>query len=375
MEGWRQKFRRTHSFDNILKSDRKFAQDILDRFKNENPALMELNPEIGIDQFTIDSDGNPCNYLILHVGHKFIFDYRLIPTHFENIKVNSHLCVNMPDEFPNAYPGMQNEEYHSPERYLLFVERNIKKIRKELISINMSVDEALEALTGDFNKHKKWALQLKNDRMIENKEHIDFFKKLLEKTKDAYYKSDVFKMHGQMNWGYSLTSTSLKKNEKVIAGFNWGVDNRWIEQGNSYGAQIDYPSKNFCSSYDNLGSFKRTINLFYKYFEIIPEIQTNYCFFRSEKENQITAKDLDLCSRLFDELIEYLEPSMLISFSKSLNNYFETTGRLINKDTLEVKAGSKILSVTKGNVKVFNKEITSILIYLIQTTQLQQNQD
>ncbi len=109
------------------------------RFKKDNPALMELNPEIGIDQYTLDPEGNSCNIFILYVGHKFLFDYRLIPTDFENFKVKSHLCANMPKEFPSICPpGMQIEDYHDPERYISFMERNIKKIRTELQSFNMS---------------------------------------------------------------------------------------------------------------------------------------------------------------------------------------------------------------------------------------------
>ena len=359
MEGWRQKFRRLHSLDYILESDRKYAENIVIRFKKENPALMELNPEIGINHYTLDHEGNPCNMFILYVGHKFIFDYRLIPTDFEDIKVSSHLCTNMPKDFPAITPpGMQIEYYHDPERYISFVKRNIKKIRNELKSINMSVDEALDALTGDFEKHNKWFLQIKNEIIMENKEHIDFYEDLLKKTKDAYHKSDVFKNHGHNNWGYSVTATSFKKNAKVIVGFNWGVDNKWIEQGNSYGPQVEYPLKNFVSLYDELGSFKRTITSFYNYLEDIPEVQINYCFFRSEEESQISAADIDLCSKLFDELIEYLEPSMLISFSKSLSNYLDQKGKLIDKNILEIKSGNKIFTAMKGKVKISNKEIS-----------------
>lgn len=192
---------------------------------------------------------------------------------------------------------------------------------------------------------------------MNNKEHIEFFNKLLEKTKDAYYKSEVYKNNGNKNWGYSVTATSFEKHAKVIVGFNWGVGKNWNVPEGSNGAQNVYPMKNFSSSYEELGSLKRVHNLFHEYFEIIPEIQVNYCFFRSEKENQITPYDLDLCSELFNELIEYLEPSMLISFSKFLNDYLEKTDKLIYINTLEIKSGNRNFSVTKGKVKLNKKEI------------------
>ena len=362
MERWRQVFRKRHTFDNILEPDRKVAENLIERFKKNNPVLMELDPEVGINQITIDAEGNPCNLFILMVGHQFIFDYRLIPTQFEKIEVKSYLCDDMPNEFPIVNEDTQIEVYHSPDRYTLFVERNIDKIRKRLKSNNMTVNEALDALTGDFDQHIKWIDKLKKEKRMKHKEHIAFFNELLKKTENAYYESDVYEKNKQKNWGYSVTATSFEKNEKVIVGFNWGVDKKLYDQGKSHGVQNDYSLVSFSNLRDELGSFKRTFGFFYKYFDTLPKVQTNYCFFRSEKESQVSETDLELCSDLFNELIEYLEPSMLISFSKSLNNYLERTGKLIanKKDTLEINSGNRTFSVTKGIVKISNQEIAYV---------------
>lgn len=357
MEKWRLEFRERHTFYNILKSDRKIAEEIIERFKKQYLDLMQLNPEVGIIQFKRDADGNKGKFYKIIVGHRYIFDYRLLPDHFENIEVKSNLCENMPRGFPDPYPGMQNEVYHSPDRYILFVKSNIEKIRKTLNSENMTVDEALDALTGDWNNHLEWAKELKEKRTMENKEHIKFFNELLEKTKDVYYQSDVFKNYGNKNWGYSVTATSFEKHAKVIVGFNWGAGKEWNVKEGSNGAQDKYPTKNFSSSYDELGSLKRTISFFHNYFEIIPEVQVNYCFFRSEKEDQITSNDLKLSGGLFDSLIQYLEPSMLISFSRFLNDHLSKTDKLTSENILEIKSGNKHFSVTKGKVKINKKEI------------------
>jgi ArsR family metal-binding transcriptional regulator len=106
-----------------------------------------------------------------------------------------------------------------------------------------------------------------------------------------------------------------------------------------------------------LGSLKRTFPFLHKHFEIIPEVQINYCFFRSERENQISAKDLTLSGEIFDSLIYYLEPSMLISFSKNLNDYLSTSKKLIHKDTIDIRSGNKTFSVTKGKVKINENEV------------------
>jgi hypothetical protein len=275
MEKWRIAFRERHNIEYILKSDRIAAKGIIDRFKNQNPSLMQFNPEIGILQFKKDADGKKAKHYIIIVGHRFIFDYRLLPDHFESHEVKSNLCEKMPKEFPLPYPGMQIEVYHAPERYTLFVERNIEKIRKTLHSERMTVYEALDALTGSWDDHLKWINELKENKIMENNEHIKFFNELLEKTKQAYFLSDVYKSHGAKNWGYSVTATKFEKDAKVIVGFNWGIDKKWIAAGNSYGAQSKYPENNFSSSYAELGSFKRTFKLLHNYFEIIPEVQIN----------------------------------------------------------------------------------------------------
>ena len=106
VEKWRLKFRDRHSYDYILKSDGKVAENIVKRFKSQNPDLMRLKPEVGILQFTKDADGNKAKFFIIVVGHRYIFDYRLLPDYFEKYEVKSHLCDNMPKEFSYAYPGI-----------------------------------------------------------------------------------------------------------------------------------------------------------------------------------------------------------------------------------------------------------------------------
>lgn len=192
---------------------------------------------------------------------------------------------------------------------------------------------------------------------LKNKGHIAFFNSLLKMTKAAYIKSVVYKDHGKKDWGYSVTATSFEKNEKVIVGFNWSVDKEWGDKGNSYGAQSNYPLTNFASNYKDLGSFKRTLPFFYRHFESLPKVQTNYCFFRSETEDQISQKDLELSNVLFNELIDYLAPSMLISFSKSLDKYLIGEGRISNLDEHPIQSGNKQFSVTKGSIDISGKSV------------------
>jgi hypothetical protein len=123
----------------------------------------------------------------------------------------------------------------------------------------------------EFNRYED--AHKKNKMMNNNNKHIKFFNSLLEKTKAAYHKSDVFKNYAQKNWGYSITATSFVKNATVIVGFNWGVDKKLSDQGKSHGPQEFYPIKNFTDLDNDLGSLKRTLNYFRIYFDSNPEVQ------------------------------------------------------------------------------------------------------
>ncbi|MFN2262555.1 MAG: hypothetical protein ABR595_10880 [Psychroflexus sp.] len=192
----------------------------------------------------------------------------------------------------------------------------------------------------------------------EHKEHINFFNKLLEKTEIAFRQSDVFNNFKDKNWGYSITATRLIKNKPVIVGFNWGAGNNWDLEFKDQAIQKDYPFSSFSGLYAELGSFVKVVNLFSKY---LPEansgIQTNFCFFRSQYEHQISGKDKELCAPLFEELIEYLKPSMLITFSRSLNEYLNLKEKIIDKQILEIQSKNKTIYATKGSVLIGDKKI------------------
>ncbi len=148
MEAWKKKFREMYNIDYLPKSKILAFEELIERFKKKHPALMELDPEVGIIHIGQDEDGNPLNINILKVGHPFIFDYRRIPNHFENLKVESALIEGMPKEFPESiweYIDIHSDVYYSPDRYRRFVDKNIHLIRLMLHSVKMSIPEALDA--------------------------------------------------------------------------------------------------------------------------------------------------------------------------------------------------------------------------------------
>lgn len=187
-------------------------------------------------------------------------------------------------------------------------------------------------------------------------DHINFFKKLLSKTEDAYRESDVYNKYKDKNWGYSVTATRFEKNIPLIVGFNWGAGKEWDEKRP---IQKDYPHPLFGQiENEKLGSFKRIINFFDKYIPMANYgIQSNFCFFRSQHEYQISNKDKQSCIPLFVELVEYLEPSIIINFSRFLDEYFPQTNIIIDKQTSQIKSNNRHVYASKGSVVINNNKI------------------
>ncbi|RLD55853.1 MAG: hypothetical protein DRJ01_16075 [Bacteroidetes bacterium] len=339
-------------------------EKLLNQFKRKNKKLFELSQKIIVTGLEEDWNSET-NEVIVHnppiyqieVWRPFLFDVRLIPTEFDGIKVVDQFFGSYPSEFPSDNAALPLEEFEAPERYVKFVNNNIGLISNKIKIPNLTREEALDALTGDFKKHINWCIKMRIDRVNEEKDNIAFFNKLLYEIRQAYYLSDIYNIYKEKEWYYSVTSTKFSKNKPLIVGLNWGVDNNWINNGNKYSPQCNYPFSTFEGLHDDLGSFKRTIPLFHKYFtSALFGMQTNLCFFRSEKENQLTKKDIELCTPIFDKLIKYTSPSCIIVFSKEAHNYFiNREHRKINTESFSTD--KKTIYFSKGKVIINNKEI------------------
>lgn len=330
----------------------KTKEEILEQFKQENPKLLELNPEIKVVELT-ESWSSETNKTIVYdppqieveIRHPFIFDVRRIPKEFNGIKVVEELIGKYPDEFPSEFASLSFEDWYSPEWYVKFVDNNLDLISKKIKIPNLTREDALDALTGDFKKHVNSCIKMRIDRRKEEKENIAFFYELLYETKQAYLLSDVYKNFKDKEWYYSVTATKFMKNKPLIVGFNWGA-----EQDYKYSPQCEYPFTHFEGLYDELGSLNRTIPFFHEYFQkALTGMQTNFCFFRSHEEKQISFKDLGLCKPLFDKYLDYVDPSIIISFSSKLRDYFNDNNLITNKKVLSIKYLKGQTEIIKGN--------------------------
>jgi len=151
-------------------------------------------------------------------------------------------------------------------------------------------------------------------------------------------------------WGYSLITGPCIPYAPLLVGFNWGA--RVGEEYSSRETIEETSLKN-----EDLGSLIRVVPYWEKY---LPEhvlahaSQTNYCFFRSKNESQISERDLALCRPIFNRLLEIVKPSIVLCFSSKLRDYMVSTDKIkrLEKKPLEYKRGQSQVTylVMKGEL-------------------------
>lgn len=145
-------------------------EEVLAELREAHPKLFELNPDVSLYEIIESSEEGweQLEKLVyrIDVKHPFIFDVRLIPTEFNGISVRNIWVGEFPEEFPSSNDSLPLEEWYAPGRYRKFVDRNLKLIADTLHQPDLSEPEALDALTGDFEKHLEWCEMIKTRRTI-----------------------------------------------------------------------------------------------------------------------------------------------------------------------------------------------------------------
>lgn len=160
----------------------------------------------------------------------------------------------------------------------------------------------------------------------------DAFKQLLGEVALAYQGSDIRnrRLNESTQWTYSLFDGTGATSQPLLVGFNWGA-----------GKNVGIPPQDF----DNEDSFSppalegsmariRPYLITHLPTHSVEKMnQTNYCFFRSATENQITPNDLDRCKPIFNKLVTLLQPSVVVCFSSKLRDYLVSTKKVnVNED-------------------------------------------
>lgn len=328
-------------------------EKLLDRFKSAYPELQSYHPDIYVCE-PVGNDLKPNCTPYIEVRHPFVFDVRLIPETFENISVKHYTNEEIIKEFPNSQFSLPWYEIFSPENYIKFVNNNIESLRSKLGKPHWSEQDILDALTGSFKNYKQKCIDAKLEMEVAHREEIAFFNSLLIETEQAYSNSNIYRTDLVKKGQYSVLATSIFKGSPLILGFNWGA-----AKALTYSKQTEYPFRMFSSSPYDLGSLKRTLPYFEKYYpEALHGMQSNYCFFRSEKENQITANDLKLSQKLINQLISYSQPSSIISFSSKLRDYFLANHFIDNVKTTKLDYKDRNVIAIQGTFnQIIGKEI------------------
>jgi len=143
---------------------------------------------------------------------------------------------------------------------------------------------------------------------------------LLADLEGAFQQAPIKAKAAELNrqWHYSLlTAPALEEGAPLIVGLNWGADRTFPHEPQTEIRLTAYSS-------EDRASFARMDGYFTRLFgpDFLNRVcQTNYCFFRSESESQLTEEDLRLCQPLFHRLLEILRPSTVFCFSSKLRDH------------------------------------------------------
>lgn len=168
-----------------------------------------------------------------------------------------------------------------------------------------------------------------------------------DNIQNAFNQSDIKLIN--KDWHYSLCNSVPKIGQPLIVGFNWEVDSNHKKTTISdLNTEIDW---------NELATLKKIKSYLEKTFTKYPiknYNQTNYCFFRSKKENQISQKDIELCEPIFFDFISKIKPKYIVSFSAKLRETFIEKGYLKYYSKKIVFDGKKNIYAYHGFVKIDN---------------------
>ena len=163
---------------------------------------------------------------------------------------------------------------------------------------------------------------------------------LLQEIDRAYAKSNLKKQHKE--WSYALFGSKPIDNPILLLGLNFGA------AGDTYTAQtLDgiKQAKPFSDmNIDDLGkSFLRLKNYIsnYEKIDIGKIVWSNFCFFRSQSENELSKEDIDLTKPIFKKLLHHTKPIEIICVSKSLYNFLNNEKLIKNKQEKNIKINAE----------------------------------
>ena len=167
---------------------------------------------------------------------------------------------------------------------------------------------------------------------------------LFQKIDNAFNKSNIKQQSEKNSWFYSLCNSKPKIGQPIIVGFNWGVSYNHKKQ--------TYSDLKSVMNWNQMPSIEKIKPFIEKYFPRLNNSfnQTNYCFFRSKKEDEISDFDINLCEPIFYEFISRVKPRFILAFTKKLRETLIKNGMIKYLNKKSVFDGKKIITSYHGFV-------------------------
>lgn len=138
----------------------------------------------------------------------------------------------------------------------------------------------------------------------------EIFDRLIVKLSMAYDQSDAKENFKSEKWFYALCDTSIKKGVGIVSGINW-----YGKSGDEYFPQKNHPTYSGERDYPVLAPVKPILDKVFK-LTINDVNYTNLCHFRTEKSGQLTPKDYALCTTIFLEYVDLIQPPWIIQMGR-----------------------------------------------------------
>ncbi len=151
-------FDRQYFINGKINSSFQARQKLRKQFLYENPEIKMTSKKVIVTSIIASfSDGHKLFFRhpfpVVVVFTAFIFDRRIIPGNFKGYEVSTVMCTHPPKKYFPAGKNIPFEVKYAPEHFINFVDNHLNLISWKLNKPNMTKEEALNALTGNFARH------------------------------------------------------------------------------------------------------------------------------------------------------------------------------------------------------------------------------
>lgn len=172
--------------------------------------------------------------------------------------------------------------------------------------------------------------------------------RLLKRVADAFQRSKIRRSAAESGdeWAYSLITGACLPGAPLIIGFNWGASsNARYEPQSEVNATPWREGEN-----GSLIPILPYVSRFFPNLNLDKLSQTNYCFFRSKAEADISSEDLELCRPIFDDLLRVMRPTLVLSFSARLRDHVRKTDQVTCFRNQRIKNLNMTYAVATGKL-------------------------